>query len=91
MANDFEDHCWKDVIAPDVLDIYADYRRRIYVGPRPALLAVDLYELVYRGGAEPPVAGPGIGAPVDRVVGVPPVRLERPPVDLSRSIRGASS
>ena len=24
------------------------------VGPRPALLAVDLYELVYRGGAEPP-------------------------------------
>ena len=54
MTDDFEDHCWKDVITPDVLEVYAAYRRKIYVGPRPALLAVDLYELVYRGGAEPP-------------------------------------
>ena len=54
MTDQFEDHCWKDVITPDVLEIYADYRRKIFVGPRPALLAVDLYELVYRGGAEPP-------------------------------------
>ena len=30
------------------------YRRKIFVGPSPALLAIDLYELVYRGGAEPP-------------------------------------
>ena len=54
MTDDFEDHCWKDVITPDVLEVYAAYRRKIYVGPRPALLAVDLYELVYRGGAESP-------------------------------------
>jgi nicotinamidase-related amidase len=54
MADDFEDHCWRDVITPDVLEIYADYRRKTYVGPRPALLAVDLYELVYRGGPRPP-------------------------------------
>jgi maleamate amidohydrolase len=54
MADDFEDHCWKDVVSPEVLDIYASYRRKTYVGPDPALLAIDLYEVVYRGGARPP-------------------------------------
>src|SRR5262245_5150991 len=53
--DDFEDHCWKDVITPDVLEVYSAYRRKTYVGPSPALLAVDLYELVYRGGPRPPV------------------------------------
>jgi maleamate amidohydrolase len=55
MQDDFEDHCWKDVIAPDVLELYSSYKRKIFVGPSPALLAVDLYEVVYRGGAKPPV------------------------------------
>ena len=54
MTDDFEDHCWKDVITPDVLEVYSCYRREIFVGPRPALLAVDLYDVVYRGGARPP-------------------------------------
>ncbi|HUC51415.1 MAG TPA: isochorismatase family protein [Xanthobacteraceae bacterium] len=54
MSDDFEDHCWKDLVPPDILDIYSDYKRRTFVGPAPALLAVDLYELVYRGGAQPP-------------------------------------
>jgi nicotinamidase-related amidase len=54
MADDFEDHCWKDVISPDVLDVYKCYQRKIFVGPNPALLAIDLYEVVYRGGARPP-------------------------------------
>ena len=53
MARDFEDHCWKDVIPADVLEIYAAYRREVYVGRNPALLAIDLYKLVYRGGAKP--------------------------------------
>ena len=53
MANDFENHCWKDVVSPDVLDIYAHYARNIFVGPSPALLAIDLYELAYQGGAKP--------------------------------------
>ena len=26
MSDDFEDHCWKDVITPDVLEVYSDYR-----------------------------------------------------------------
>ena len=49
MTDDFEDHCWKDVIAPDVLEIYADYRRKIYVGPRPALrYEVEQYRYRHR-------------------------------------------
>src|SRR5262249_31408390 len=51
--SDFEEHCWKDIVSPDVLAIYKQYERRTFVGPAPALLAIDLYELVYRGGARP--------------------------------------
>ena len=54
MSDDFEDHCWKDIVTADILDIYSQYRRKTFVGPAPALLAIDLYELVYRGGAKPP-------------------------------------
>jgi len=54
MIDPFEDHCWKDIITPDIFEVYAAYQRRTFVGPSPALLAVDLYELVYRGGAKPP-------------------------------------
>ncbi|MEX2453560.1 MAG: isochorismatase family protein [Rhodospirillaceae bacterium] len=54
MSRDFEDHCWKDVVPAEILKIYEPYRRDVYVGERPALLAIDLYNLVYRGGAEEP-------------------------------------
>lgn len=54
MTDNFEDHCWKDVIPPEILDLYKSYQRKIFVGPAPALLAIDLYEVVYAGGAEPP-------------------------------------
>src|SRR5215831_4871743 len=53
MASDFEDHCWKDIVPPDVLDIYTHYARETFVGPAPALIAIDLYELSYQGGAKP--------------------------------------
>ena len=52
MSDNFEDHCWKDIVSPEILDIYSHYKRKTFVGPSPALLAIDLYELVYRGGAE---------------------------------------
>jgi maleamate amidohydrolase len=55
MANDFEDHCWKDIVSKDVLDIYSHYARKTFVGPSPALLAIDLYELAYQGGPKPVV------------------------------------
>jgi nicotinamidase-related amidase len=53
MASDFEDHCWKDIVPPDVLGIYSHYERKTFVGPAPALIAIDLYELAYQGGARP--------------------------------------
>jgi maleamate amidohydrolase len=51
----FNDHCWKDVIPEADLQLYAGWRRETFVGPRPALLAIDLYDLVYRGGPRPPI------------------------------------
>jgi len=53
MARDFEDHCWKDVIDADTLQIYQAYRRKIYVGENPAVLAIDLYNKAYLGGDRP--------------------------------------
>ena len=53
MARDFEDHCWKDVIDPDTLQIYQAYRRKTYVGNNPAVLAIDLYNKAYLGGDRP--------------------------------------
>ena len=35
--------------------LYSGWRRETFVGPRPALLAIDLYDLVYRGGPRPPI------------------------------------
>ena len=46
MMDDFEDHCWKDMVTPEILELYACYKRKIFVGSAPALLAIDLYELV---------------------------------------------
>jgi nicotinamidase-related amidase len=54
MSNDFEDHCWKDIVPADLLELYSHYARKVFVGPAPALLAIDLYELAYQGGAKPP-------------------------------------
>jgi len=50
----FNDHCWKDVIPEADLQLYAGWRRETFVGSRPALLAIDLYEVGYAGGAKPP-------------------------------------
>ena len=50
----FNDHCWKDVFPEADLKLYSVWRRETFVGPRPALLAIDLYDLVYRGGSYPP-------------------------------------
>ncbi|HKA33191.1 MAG TPA: isochorismatase family protein [Candidatus Binatia bacterium] len=49
----FEDHCWKDVVDEELLEIYRHYQRDTYIGDRPALLAIDLYNLVFQGGALP--------------------------------------
>jgi nicotinamidase-related amidase len=51
----FEDHCWKDVVPESDMRIYAPYARDTVVGSHPALLCVDLYNLVYEGGAKSPI------------------------------------
>ncbi|MFQ5681707.1 MAG: isochorismatase family protein [Candidatus Binatia bacterium] len=53
MTESFEDHCWKDIVSQEILEIYKAYRREPYVGQKPALLAIDLYNLVFEGGARP--------------------------------------
>jgi nicotinamidase-related amidase len=53
MARDFEDHCWKDVVDADTIQIYQAYRRKLYVGDNPAVLAIDLYNKAYQGGSRP--------------------------------------
>jgi nicotinamidase-related amidase len=53
MARDFEDHCWKDVFDAETTEIYQAYRRKIYVGANPAILAIDLYNKAYLGGDRP--------------------------------------
>jgi maleamate amidohydrolase len=53
MNRDFEDHCWKDIVDPELLEIYKAYEREVFVGPKPAVLAIDLYNKAYLGGAKP--------------------------------------
>ncbi|HEY2989278.1 MAG TPA: isochorismatase family protein [Candidatus Binatia bacterium] len=53
MPDQFEDHCWKDIVSAEILEIYRPYRRETYIGQRPALLAIDLYNLAFEGGSKP--------------------------------------
>lgn len=53
VPRDFEDHCWNDVIDAKTLEVYRGYERDIRIGEKPALLVIDLYNLVYQGGARP--------------------------------------
>ncbi len=53
MARDFEDHCWKDIVDQEIIEIYEPYRREVYVGRNPAVLAIDLYNKAYQGGDRP--------------------------------------
>src|ERR1700683_120897 len=53
MARDFEDHCWKDIIDAETIEIYQAYRRKTYVGDIPAVRAINLYTKTYQGGSWP--------------------------------------
>jgi len=53
MAKGFEDHCWNDIIDDEIREIYSSYHREIFVGPKPAVLAIDLYNKAYLGGNRP--------------------------------------
>jgi len=47
---DFEDHCWRDILDEEIVEIYEPYRREVRVGLNPALLAIDLNNKAYQGG-----------------------------------------
>ena len=47
---DFEDHCWRDVVSPEALEVYAPYRRETGIKGKPALLCVDLWTSVFPDG-----------------------------------------
>jgi maleamate amidohydrolase len=51
---EFEDHCWKDVVPAADMALYSRYARETFIGPRAALVAIDLYNVVYRGGEKSP-------------------------------------
>jgi maleamate amidohydrolase len=53
MARDFEDHCWKDIVDAEIVEIYEPYRREVRIGRSPAVLAIDLYNKAYLGGNRP--------------------------------------
>ncbi|MDP4595282.1 MAG: isochorismatase family protein [Beijerinckiaceae bacterium] len=53
MIDAFEDHCWQDIVPPATLELYKHYKRDLFIGPKAAVLAIDLYELAYQGGPEP--------------------------------------
>jgi nicotinamidase-related amidase len=41
-------------MTPEILKVYTPYQRETYIGQRPALLAIDLYNLAYEGGPKEP-------------------------------------
>ncbi|MDP9888684.1 nicotinamidase-related amidase [Pseudarthrobacter enclensis] len=47
-------HCWEDISDDSMRKIYTSYERPLGVGPRPAVLAIDLYNLVFEGGPHAP-------------------------------------
>ncbi len=49
-----DDHVWDDVIDASTRQIYAAYARERRIGARSALLAIDLYNIVFEGGSHPP-------------------------------------
>lgn len=51
---DVDEHCWTDMVDGPTQRQYSAYARPLGIGPRPALLLIDLYNLVFAGGAQPP-------------------------------------
>ena len=44
MSNDFEDQLLKDIVTPDILEIYAHYERRFHRAQIRRCLPIDLYD-----------------------------------------------
>lgn len=46
----FEDHCWRDVIELETLEVYRPYFREIGIKGKAALLSIDLFSSVFPSG-----------------------------------------
>ena len=53
-AWDTDDHCWDDVVDRETKNLYQSYARELGIGSKPALVLIDLYNLVFAGGPLPP-------------------------------------
>ncbi|GMA60177.1 isochorismatase family protein [Alicyclobacillus fastidiosus] len=51
--DDVKDYCWQSVVPRETLEIYKAYHRELYIGSRPALLVIDLYNCVFPPGPLP--------------------------------------
>jgi maleamate amidohydrolase len=54
-TTEFEDHCWSGLYDKDLMEISAGYARETFVGEKPGLMLIDLYNFVYDGGSRPVV------------------------------------
>ena len=54
IAWDAEPHVWDDVTDDAMRTIYRAYARPLGIGARPAVLAIDLYKMVFAGDPVPP-------------------------------------
>ncbi|TAN31181.1 MAG: isochorismatase family protein [Actinomycetota bacterium] len=49
----FEDHCWRDVITEETLQVYRPYVREVGLKGQAALLSIDLFASVFPSGPMP--------------------------------------
>lgn len=49
----FEDHCWRDVISEETLQVYRPYVREVGIKGNTALLSIDLFASVFPSGPMP--------------------------------------
>ena len=47
LENAFEDHCWRDVISEETLQVYRPYVREVGIKGKAALLSIDLFASVF--------------------------------------------
>lgn len=46
----FEDHCWRDVVSDETLEVYRPYVREVGIKGKAALLSIDLFASVFPSG-----------------------------------------
>ncbi len=50
LGEKFEDHCWRDVVSEETLEVYRPYVRDVCIKGTAALLSIDLFASVFPSG-----------------------------------------